>query len=274
MPYKAVFVGLIDFFNMQEEPLLLMPDGRNPGPDIDPHFAGVFVHEDQVNDGSGWWEPVPDEKLNSMGIVQFRVLEPSWIAISGQDGTGSLDVSAFNDRVPQLTDFSSGTIAIDPGKAETIAQIPIRRGTLRARLLGGTAIIGDLAVADHEGPVTITATPLAGSTFGDGSAQKVLVLNELPASDLAKGRDRFFIANFSNKNPDTTKPEASHFLIYGKLHSGDPIDPLTSPTDGQVQALGAPVFISSHPFATHLGGFKNVGGGQCTITTCCTKPKP
>lgn len=270
MPYKVAFVGVIDFFRMEtEEPLLLLPDGRNPGRRIDEHFAGVWVHEDQVEEGGGWWPLVEqDPQLAAQGVVEFRIMESCRINITGQDA-GTIDTTAFAGSVPILKD-TEPSIQIDPQKAETIAQIPLRRGTLTALKLRGTAMIGDLNVADHEGPIQITATPLSKKgRFQDGTPEKVLVLKDLPAEDDARGLDRFFVANFSNEEVNTDDPEADHFQIYRKLDSGGKVGRLATPSDDDILAIEAEPFESNHPFGQHLLGFGAVGGGQCSVTGCC-----
>ena len=210
-------------------------------------------------------------------------MEPSLISISGQEEgspidssisisgreVGQIDTTGFTERVPVLKKIEPN-IDIRPTEARTIAQIPIRRGKLEALALRARAIIGDLTVADYTGPIRITATPFQRLTFDDGSAEKVLVLNDLPTEDLATGRDRFFICNFSDRMPNNVEPEASHFQLYARLDSGGRVGTLTAPTNAQIDALGAPPLISTHPFGRHLiNDFGTVGGSQCTVTGCC-----
>lgn len=269
MPYKVAFVGVIDFFRMEtEEPLLLLPDGRNPGRRIDEHFAAVWVHQDQVEDAGGWWPLVEqDAQLAEQGVVELRIMEPCYISITGQEA-GRIDTRGFAARVPILKEREPN-IQIDPRKAETIAQIPLRNGTLTALKLHGTSMIGDLNVPDHEGPIRITATPSSKKgRFQDGTAEKVLVLKDLPVED-EDGLDRFFVANFSNEDVNTTDPEADHFQIYRKLDSGGKVGRLKTPSDDEILAIEADSFFSTHPFGLHLQGFGAVGGGQCSVTGCC-----
>lgn len=269
MAYKIDFIGLIDFFNMAtQEPLLLMPDGREPGRNIDRHFAGVWVHQDQVAEDTEWWPlPEQDPQLEGNGVVEYRIMEPARIRISGQE-EGVIDASGFTEKVPILRDRAPA-IKIDPEKAATIAQVPIRRGTLTAQEVQ-RAIIGELNVPDHQGQIRITATPLRNRTFEDGTTEMVLVLNELPTEDLAGGRDRFFIANFSNKDVRKDDPDADHFQIYRQLDSGGSVDHVDTPTEDEILALGADRFFSNHPFGRHLSnGLGVVNGSQCSVTGCC-----
>lgn len=269
MPYKVDFVGLVHFSRMgRKEPLLMMPDGRNPGGRIDPHYAGVWVHRDQVADGRGWWPLVAqNSELEANGVVEYRIMEPSRIAISGQDA-GVIDATNFTGKFPVLKERAPG-IVINPKEARTIAQIDIRQGILTA-LEVRSAIIADLNVRDHRGPIRITATPFRERAFADGTTEKVLVLNDLPADDMAGGLDRFFIANFSNKPAVINDAGADHFQIYKHLDSGGKVGRLKTPTTGDIQALNADRFFSNHPFGQHLrGGFGEVDGSQCSITGCC-----
>jgi hypothetical protein len=277
--YRMVFLGLVNFFELDEPQgrLVLVPDGRNPPPDIDPgdkidpHRASFFIQEEDILDRSNWWPSREEQEIEALGIRELGIEEPSQIAISGMEpkplrrtrrSTGSrkatkkeepFDDSEFEEKLVRLRDIN-GDILIEPEVARTIAQIPIRRGKLASRLIGG-AIVAQLKVASHTGPITITAT------LDDGSGTKTLELRD--------GAE-IVLANISeNIRPSSEDPEASHFRIYAQLDTHRRPDLLPGPTDAEIEGLELDPIDTVHRYVEHLIDISVTPDGQCSITGCC-----
>ncbi|HEX6099970.1 MAG TPA: hypothetical protein VF432_26905 [Thermoanaerobaculia bacterium] len=278
--YRIVFLGLVNFFELDEPQgrLVLVPDGRNPPADIDPgdkidsHRASFFIQEEDILDRSKWWPNREDQEVEALGVRELGIEEPSQIAISGMEPkpvsrtrrtSGSrratkkeeaFDDSEFEEKLVRLRDIN-GDILIEPEVARTIAQIPIRRGKLASRFIGG-AIVAQLKVASHTGPITITAT------LDDGSGTKTLVLHE--------GAE-IVLANISeNIRPSSDDPEASHFRIYAQLDTHHRADLLPGPSDEEIEGLELDPIDTAHRFVQRLIDDVSVTpDGQCSITGCC-----
>lgn len=195
MPYKVQFVGLVCFYRENGGRRALLPDGRDPGDAIDPHFATINVARDAIEESSGW----NGEADFSHGIFQ---LEPCDISIEGSDVSGSLDTLDHDDKLPQLRRLDPN-FEIDPDRAQTIARLRIRNGKLTAYTVPqGTAIISQLDVP-HDGPINVIVTPR------DGSPQKILRL---------KAGTEVAIANTA-RGYQGDQSESGHFRIYEKLSS-------------------------------------------------------
>lgn len=280
--YRIVFLGLVNFFELDSEPqgrLVLVPDGRalppkiDPDRLIDPHRASFFIQEEDIIDRSKWWANREDEEVEALGVRELGIEAPSQIAISGMEpkpkssrSTGRtsgsrraaqkdepFDDSEFEEKLVRLRDINPN-ILIEPGIAETIAQIPIRRGKLASRLIGG-AIVAQLEVTSHTGPITITATP------DDGSGKKILKLRE--------GAE-IVLANISeNIKPSTNGPTASHFRIYAQLDTKREADLLPAPKDEEIEGLELLPIEATHRYVGHLIDNATTPDGQCSITGCC-----
>jgi hypothetical protein len=154
MSYKVQFLGLVCFYRNGEGRLAMLPDGREPGAGIDPHYASIAVDPTAILDAPSW-----DAKSRESGMFQ---LPPCVISIDGLETRGSLDTSAHDDHLPRLSRINPN-FHIDPATAQTIATVPIRQGTLTAYLVpGGTAVMSQLDVP-HDGDIRITVTPHDGS---------------------------------------------------------------------------------------------------------------
>lgn len=195
MPYKVQFVGLVCFYRERGARQVLLPDGRSPGPGIDPHFPLIIVAPKAVKSAAGW----PADEDTRRGIY---ALPACWLSIEGADAPGSLDVSKHDGILPQLRQIDPG-FEIDPDRAETVVRLYLRQGTLSAHEVpGGTAVMSQLQVP-HEGTITITVTPR------DGSPNRTLLLE--PGSEILLGN----MAEGGVYKPETHV--GGHFKIYEKL---------------------------------------------------------
>lgn len=259
---QIVFVGLVNFFElMPQGRLLLVPDGRVPPSDIDPrrlihpHHAAFFPHCEDILD-SDWWPSREKPEVAALHVRELRVETPSIVTISGlyeETGGEAFDDTAFEARLIRLRDINSN-ILIEPGIAKTIAEIPVRHGTLSSRLIAGS-LCAQLVVTGHSGPITITAFPK------DWSPKKTITLR--PGAEIVFGN---ISQVFEAPSPD---PEASHFRLYAQLDSDRKPGSLTSPTREQIEGLGLTRVESVHRFVRYLSGFGTVPEGQCSITGCC-----
>ena len=196
MQYSVQFVGLACFLHGQGGRQVLLPDGRNPGNGIEPHFASIVVAGDAVESTTGW----KDDKDAARGIF---ALPPCSIVFEGAEKAGALDTTRHDGRLPQLRRLAPD-IRIDPQRAQTIASVDIRRGTLTAyRVPGGDAVITQLDVP-HNGSISITVVPR------DGSPQRSIRVRagtEIALTNTARGG----YAQVPEPN--------NHFRIYEKLSS-------------------------------------------------------
>lgn len=237
MPYTVQFVGLVCFYRESEAREALLPDGRNPIAGIDPHFASIVVRSDAIDEMSGW-NGDADVAQGTFELV------PCSISLEGADTPGPLDTSAQDDALPQLRRLDPN-FEIDLNTAETIARLPIRQGTLAAYSVpGGTALISQLDVL-HDGPITVTVTPL------DGSEPKILRLK--PGTEIA-------IANTARLYPNAAE-SGGHFRIYEKL-SKNPVN-LSAPPE----VIDLEPSMSQHPVFGHKMPMNL--NTDCSNTGCC-----
>ncbi|HKR64397.1 MAG TPA: hypothetical protein VJZ00_11760 [Thermoanaerobaculia bacterium] len=197
MPYKVEFVGLVCFYREPAARVALLPDGRDPGNGISPHYAKFIVDPQAVESATGW----PEDDQTERGIY---VLPDCMLELEGA-GAGTLDTTAHDGLLPQLSRIDPN-FQIDPETAQTIVQLRVGNGALSAHLVpGGNAAISQLIVP-HDDAINITVTPR------DGSAAKSLRL--APGTEVVLG-------NMSEHGIyDTALAEDdSHFLIYAKLSS-------------------------------------------------------
>jgi hypothetical protein len=238
MSYSVQFIGLACFLRSGNERQVLFPDGRSPAGGIEPHYASIVVGPDSIKETSGW---NGDTALSS-GTFE---LPPCDLTIEEADTPGFLDTSRHDGKLPQLSRIDPN-FRIDPARAETIATLRVRQGTLTAYLIpGGTAVISQLDVP-HDGDIHITVTPRDGS---------------LPRSIVLKAETEIALTNTGRGGYATLNETGDHFQIYEKLSSG-PVR-LNEPED----ATGVPRSPSQHVFfarATPIG----LSSG-CSNTGCC-----
>jgi hypothetical protein len=241
--YTVQFVGLVCFFREHGGRLALLPDGRDPGPGIDPHFGEITVDPDSIDGMNGW----NDSETDSKGT--FR-LSPCEISLEGADAEGTLDTSMHDNRLPQLRKIDPN-FEIDPPRAQTIARVRLRNGTLAAyRVPSGDAVMSQLDIP-HDGYITVTVKP------DDGTAPRTIRLKprtEIAITNMARG--------VYGRVDETPEERQGHFRIYEKLSS--------RPVTLHEPALPAIVqeTASLHPlFARRRGPIGLYAG--CSNTGCC-----
>lgn len=238
MPYSIQFVGLACFLRGSGERHVLFPDGRTPGDGIQPHFPSIVVDSGAVQSAVGW----DDQEAVTRG--EFR-LSPCSLSIAGASDGGTLDTSHHDGRLPELRRIDPN-FAIDRDRAETIATLDIRQGTLTAyQIPGGKAIISQLDVP-HDGSIVINVVPR------DGSAARAIVLQ--PGTEIA-------VANTALDYDDDAE-ENGHFRIYERL-SMNPVTLCQPPMVADV-----PPSPSRH--ALFLRRLPAGLTSSCSNTGCCS----
>jgi hypothetical protein len=238
MGYKVQFVGLVCFLRENGARHALLPDGRNPAPGIDPHFASIIVAPSAVEASTGW------EGDDDAAAGRFA-LPPCSVSIEAADVAGTLDTTAHNGLLPELRRINPD-VSIDPQTAMTIAKLYVRQGTLTAYAIpGGTAVMSQLDVP-HDGSISIVVTP------DDGSAQRTLRF--APGTEIA-------IANMARGGYAAPDEQNGHFRIYEVLSS----QPVTLVEPESVAAL--PESPSSHVLFTRNAPIGLSTG--CSNTGCC-----
>src|SRR5437879_6550333 len=124
MTYKVQFVGLVCFLRENGGRFVLLPDGRQPPPNVDAHTASLIVAPGSVEDASGWNgdADAPNGRFT---------LPPCALTVEDADIAGTLDTSAHDGLLPQLKRIDPN-FTIDPETAKTIAKLHVRQGTLTA----------------------------------------------------------------------------------------------------------------------------------------------
>jgi hypothetical protein len=248
MGYIIDVIGLITFYgDTADEKLLLLPNNPDPpDPTIPTHFANIFVNTRQVERDKDW-KPTPDPITDPLNVSRYAITTPSTIEISGQEQRkGSLVLAPENGLLQPLR----GMIDIDPGSANTIAQIPINNGHLGIYILGGEAVCAQLYVK-HDDLVTIKATPK------DGSDAKTLILR--------KGVE-FIVSNTSELEAPKPPNERTHFFLYAQLDKKRDQSRLKeAPTNRGFDELA-----SAHPYIARVrDNPAHVPLPGCSITQCC-----
>lgn len=239
MPYNVQFVGLVCFLRERGGRHLLLPDGRNPGDGIEPHVASIAVGRDSIVAVSGW------DHDATRKVARFE-LPPCNISIEGSDTPGTLDTREHDGCLPELRKIDPN-FEIDPARAETIATLHVRQGSLHAYTIpGGTAVMSELRVP-HDGPIRITVTPR------DGSPERYIDLK--PGTEIA----------VTNMAPSYLEmPEHNgHFRIYEKL-SVRPVslrEPDALPAELEESSSEHPMFLQPNPIGLTV---------SCSNTGCCT----
>src|SRR5258708_35623914 len=95
MPYKVQFVGLVCFLRDNGGRKGFLPDGRNPGEGIEPHYGSLVVAPDAVREVTGW----SDEEDGKRGIFS---LGPCSISRPCAAGAGAFDSTPLRALLPEL----------------------------------------------------------------------------------------------------------------------------------------------------------------------------
>lgn len=238
MPYTVQFVGLVCFYrDPSGGRLALLPDGRDPGPGIDPHHGSIVIAPQSIQKTSGW-EGVEGAAAGTFPLAGCEVV------LEGAEAPGVLD--AKDHSLPELRKLNP-EFEIDPAHAQTVAKVPIRRGKLTAHLIpGGGAAISQLDVP-HDGPITITVKP-----DGGGPARTIVVK---PGTEIA-------VANMASGGVYAeSKQGVSHFKIYEKLSTrGVSLPEPTEITGLKPSESRHLLFSKRRPIGLYV---------DCTNTGCC-----
>jgi hypothetical protein len=238
MSYSVQFVGLVCFYREREGLQALLPDGRDPGPGIDPHYASIRVSPADVLEASGW----TDEELATPGTFP---LVPCFIDFEGAQESGALDTSDHDGKLLQLRQLDRN-MDIDPELAQTIARVRLRNGRLAAYAIpGGEAAISQLDVP-HDGSIHVTITPQ------DGSGLRTITLK--PGTEIA-------LANMAQHGYTEDVEYENHFQIYSRLSTRA----VTLPDPETIPAV--PPSPSHHALFTRNAAIGLAIG--CTNTGCC-----
>jgi hypothetical protein len=254
MSYTVQFVGLVCFYRERGTRLALLPDGRSPGEGIDPHFGAIVVAADAVEEAVGWEgveEAVGWEGVEEAVRGKFP-LPPCELIIDHAAEPGTLDTSRHDGLLPQLRQLDSN-FEIDPERAQTIAKVRIRRGTLTAhRIPGGTAAISQLDVP-HDGSIRVTVRP------DDGSPEKHIVVK--PGTEIA-------VTNMASGNlyrRGLRGHGGNHFKIYERLSSRKVT--LKEPEEATTSSSALPESLSTHVLFRRRGRISLYT--NCSNTGCC-----
>lgn len=165
MSYQVQFVGLQFFYRDRGEGggrHVLVPDGRFPSGDIPPHLFSIIVPKAKVISSDGWREEHVEKDED---LVEFTIDAFSRIALEGASkGKGTCHDAGLDDDLPSLQ-AGDPNLKFDFNRANTIGEIEVRKGTLRAyRKPGSSATDGNVPLivqldVPHKGEITIAVTP-------------------------------------------------------------------------------------------------------------------
>jgi hypothetical protein len=264
MGYVIDFLGLVNFFDPKAEGVqVLLPDGREnswlPG-NIPEHHASFFVRTgtgELPNDliSADWWRPVKRAEWEAIGVTEFRIPDSSTVKIGDLDAVSRTDPFDASQQFHVLAKLLAidKDFEIDPGRAETIAQMVVRRGKLEAFKLV-ESIVSRLTVRDHRGEVVITAQ--------GGTRTRTLTLRE--GSEIV-------LANMSDPTVGhSTKDEDDHFRIYANLDVNRRYEKLQHPPISTFPRLDDLVEVTNHTLISYLaGGARTLPRTGCSNTGCC-----
>ena len=262
MSFKIDFLGLIYFYNQGNGRLLLLPDGTAGGDGIPPHYGSFFLEKRKVIDDTTW-QPLPNDDLDAYCVSEYSIQYPSILTINDTDTAargGCLSFGArggiqgpHDSQVPHLKDCAPD-MNINPKKAKTIAQIPIKQGLLEAFLFED-AVVSRLTVTDHSGPITITAT--------DANGKKTIVVRDETEIVLSNTSDLAGSHGQREKRPERSQTP-SHFQLYSQLADDGKPHYLKEPTN----LPHLPEFPSSQSYILFLIDEGQVPGADCS-NSCC-----
>lgn len=255
MGFVVDFLGLIYFLHEGDSRLALLPNGTSPGKgDPAPHFASFFIETARVT-GDKWWPTQTNPKLVEKGVTEYRIAKPSTITITGISetlrGAGIMPLNT-NDHegvLPKLKDMNSAFDVV-PKKADTIARLRIRQGTMVALQYAGS--VASRLTVNHAGPITITARSADGVKTIDLKEGTEIVFSN--TSDLLAIKE------------EELDPGPDHFRLYGKLD-------VHGATEGLIEPPLLPAGIEplplDHPYLLKvIEDNHNVPGAGCS-NGCC-----
>lgn len=240
MAYQVQFVGLVCFVREDGGRFVLLPDGRNPPPDVDAHFASIIVAPEAVEQAIGW-DGDPDATNGRFA------LPPCLVSLEGADVGSTVDVTAQEWALPQLKQIDPN-FQLDLQTAKTIARLHVRQGTLTAYAIpGGEAVMTQLDVPFNGGSIHVTVTP------DDGSPQRTLQF--APGTEIA-------IANMAAGGYAALDQQNNHFRIYEVL-SSQPVTITEPPTVASLDESPSNhvLFSRANPIGLSTG---------CSNTGCCS----
>jgi hypothetical protein len=249
--FKVLFVGLVCFLTDRtgSRPVLL-PDGRDPGGEVEPHFPYIVVNPDAVIDRDGW--ETDDAEVSGFMQRGFFRLPQCTLNISGVDGKGPFDHAQHDGGVPSL-------IGADPRaqisrSPKAVVKLTISSGKLEAFRRpvqddvdlqnDDVAVVSRLTV-DYEDDIVIGVDGAGG--------RRMLRLK--PGTELA-------IANIAL--PPDTERHGSHFQIYAKLLTRSSLREQAQRVSRTVSPLPSDHFI----FTSGRFGV-NDGTARCGNQGCC-----
>jgi hypothetical protein len=246
--YELLFVGLICFKNDKPgiRPVLL-PDGRSPGGDIEPHYPYVVVDPEFVVEHRGWEKD--DQEVQDFITEGLFRLPPCTLHVSGIDGKEPLDTKQHDVNIPSLLDADpKARLSLQPN---AVVRLTITSGMLQAfrrpglneedRRSGDVAAVALLSV-NHPGEIRVTV---------DGGKR---VIHVRAGSDVA-------IANVAFPR-DPTKQD-SHFAIYGQLTSTGTIADNAPAVPHDIPELPGTRYVYT------IGLPINDGTAKCGVIGCC-----
>jgi hypothetical protein len=156
-------LGLMYFYHVEGGGrLVLVPDGTNPGVGVVSHYARFFIEKADLQ-FDDWWPAHKSTQMCTLEdddghtqdfpIVEFRIPERARVVFDAD--AGPLEAQSVEALLPKLRG-NDPRLIIDPDRADTIAQIPIRSGTLTTFKFADSAAVQ--WSVEHEGPIVITAT--------------------------------------------------------------------------------------------------------------------
>jgi len=283
--YTVHMVGLMYFYHAAKGRRVLLPDGANPGVGVPSHYCSFFIQPEDLLD-SDWWDDfrsdhdLKDAAGNAFTLTELRIPERS--VVTFPPGTEKeLDTSNLETDLAKLLQMDP-TLDIKPETADTIAQVPIERGTLRLYAYSQTSVVQ--YTTDLKGDITITVTPereegvakylkLRGSSRSRGTEIVFANAYDLLAGDRAAhaphhDQQLHNHPDASSATPTTTAATPtdphtgpnghSHFKIYGKL------DRLRN--GSKLRHPAPPIGLASLPFSHQY--LEVVAAGPETPTEC------
>jgi hypothetical protein len=223
MDYTVQFIGLTHFAARTGSKLALLPDGRNPAPDIDVHQGSIVVYTaDIIQAQTTGWQGYEISTNVSAGTTEY-FFQPSVITFPTTGTSGTLDSSGLDADLIRLVDLDKRFVLSN--QPETIATAELNAGKIVGFFVGATnagyaQLIAEWTVPSDENPFVITVANQRG----------------FPVRTLALQKGAYI--TLSNSCGASTKP-GDHFAIYEQL-SGTEVT-IRTPTGGQVW--------SSQPFA-------------------------